>query len=57
METAIWIAGALVILGALIGFVRSIWRPPGRGSDRGEGTIEGVGDMGHGGGGHDGGGH
>lgn len=54
METVGAIIGTLVVVVALVGFVRSLWRPPGRGGDGGEGTPSGQsGD----GGGHSGGGH
>jgi len=38
MHTAFMIIGALVVVGALIGFFRSLWRPPGRRGN--EGAIE-----------------
>ena len=42
MQTLGTIVGVLVILGALIGFFRSLWRPPGRtGGNRGHGELAG----------------
>ena len=52
METVATVAGAFVVVAALVGFVRALWRPPGpRGSDGGEGTLPGqtVDSGGHGG--------
>jgi hypothetical protein len=58
METAAAVFGTLVVLAALVGFVRSLWRPPGkRGSDGGEGTLPGESVNGGGHGGADGGSH
>jgi hypothetical protein len=34
--------GGLVLVAVLFGFFRSLWRPPGRGGDGGEGTIAGA---------------
>ena len=56
MRHAIVLVGAIVLLVALIGFVRSLWRPPhGEGTRYGP-TIQGEGQGGDGGG-FDGGGH
>ena len=57
METVGAIIGTLVVIAALAGFVRSLWRPPGKnGSDSGYGTLpSGSADGGsHSGGGHGG---
>jgi hypothetical protein len=53
METAATVVGALVVVAALAGFVRMLWRPPGRsGGNAGYGTLPGesVDGGGHGGG-------
>jgi hypothetical protein len=52
MDTAAAVIGTLIVVAALFGFVRSLWRPPGRGGDGGEGALEGqtVDGGGHGGG-------
>ncbi|HKS90080.1 MAG TPA: hypothetical protein VJR70_11610 [Stellaceae bacterium] len=59
MQTAVVVLGAIVLFGALLGFVRSLWRkPPAGGGDTGYGAIPGEspggttgfgGDAGHGG--------
>jgi hypothetical protein len=53
MHTTILVLGALILIGALIGFYRSFWRTQEKGwSDQGDGYgITGGGD------GHDSGGH
>lgn len=46
IEAIIKIAGGLVVLGALVGFVRSMWRSPERANvGRGEDTILGSKDA------------
>jgi hypothetical protein len=61
METAAVVIGAFVVVAALVGFIRSLWRPPGkRGGNSGYGILPGEGvDRGDHGGGHNGadGGH
>ena len=60
MQTAVAALGGIVLLVALIGFVRSLWRSPSGDGSRGYGpTIQGEGQGGDGGhhGGFDGGGH
>jgi len=52
METVAMIAGAFVVVAALIGFVRVLWRPPGKsGGNGGYGALPGesVDSGGHGG--------
>jgi hypothetical protein len=42
METAGAVIGTLVLVAALFGFVRSLWRPPGKsGGNGGHGTTPG----------------
>jgi hypothetical protein len=53
METAGAVIGALVVVAALAGFVRMLWRPPGKtGGNAGYGALPGetVDGGGHGGG-------
>jgi hypothetical protein len=56
VETAATIIGILIVVVALAGFVRSLWRPPGRGSDGAERTLsdQTVDSGSHSGGGHGG---
>ncbi len=56
MQTAAAVIGVLVVVAALVGFFRSLWRPPGRRGDGGEGPIAGESVTG-GHGGADGGSH
>jgi hypothetical protein len=53
METAAAIIGSLIVVTALAGFVRMLWRPPGKsGGDAGYGALPGEGaDSGNHGGG------
>jgi hypothetical protein len=55
VETAATIIGILIVVVALAGFVRSLWRPPGRAGDGGEGALSGQSGDGGGHGGADGG--
>jgi hypothetical protein len=54
MHAAVVVFGAIVVLGALIGFVRSLWRPASGEGNRGYGVIPG--ETQSDGGGHHGGG-
>lgn len=52
METVATVAGAFVVVAALVGFVRVLWRPPGKGGgNNGYGALPGesVDSGGHGG--------
>ena len=53
METVATVIGGLVVVAALAGFVRMLWRPPGKsGGDAGYGALPGEGaDSGNHGGG------
>ena len=57
MRIAVVALGAVVLLAALIGFVRRLWRPPGGDGNRGYGVIPGETPTHEGAAGIDGGGH
>ena len=46
METVAQIIGAIVVIVCVIGFVRSLWRSPGRRGGGGHNDIAGMGDTG-----------